>query len=51
VRAGSHTTYRAVDTGHGRLEVRTTTVIDDPALLTGLHPDEAVAAPAWSHMP
>jgi predicted transposase YbfD/YdcC len=27
-----------VDKGHGRLEVRTTTLIDDPALLAWLHP-------------
>jgi predicted transposase YbfD/YdcC len=34
-------THREVDKGHGRLEVRTTTVIDDPDLLTWLNPDHA----------
>jgi predicted transposase YbfD/YdcC len=37
-----HTTHREVDKGHGRLEVRTTTLIDDPALLAWLNP-----AGAW----
>ena len=36
-----HDTHREVDKGHGRLEVRTTTVIDDPALLAWLNPDHA----------
>ncbi|HUZ35574.1 MAG TPA: ISAs1 family transposase [Streptosporangiaceae bacterium] len=36
-----HTTHREVDKGHGRVEVRTTTVIDDPALLAWLNPDHA----------
>jgi predicted transposase YbfD/YdcC len=35
------TTHREVDKGHGRLEVRTTTVIDDPDLLAWLNPDRA----------
>ncbi|MGH2410041.1 MAG: ISAs1 family transposase, partial [Chloroflexota bacterium] len=34
-----HDTHREVDKGHGRVEVRTTTVIDDPVLLTWLNPD------------
>jgi predicted transposase YbfD/YdcC len=34
-------THREVDKGHGRLEVRTTTVIDDPDLLAWLNPDHA----------
>ena len=34
-------THREVDKGHGRVEVRTTTVIDDPALLAWLNPDHA----------
>ena len=36
-----HTTHREVDKGHGRVEVRTTTVIDDPALLAWLNPEGA----------
>ncbi|HVA88369.1 MAG TPA: ISAs1 family transposase, partial [Chloroflexota bacterium] len=36
-------THREVAKGHGRLEVRTTTVIDDPDLLAWLNPDHAWA--------
>ncbi len=36
-----HDTYREVDKGHGRVEVRTTTVINDPDLLAWLNPDHA----------
>jgi predicted transposase YbfD/YdcC len=36
-----HATHREVDKGHGRLEVRTTTLIDDPALLAWLNPEGA----------
>lgn len=36
-----HATHREVDNGHGRVEVRTTTVIDDPTLLAWLNPDGA----------
>lgn len=36
-----HATHREVDKGHGRVEVRTTTVIDDPALLAWLNPARA----------
>lgn len=36
-----HTHCRQVDKGHGRLEVRTTTVINDPALLAYLDPPGA----------
>lgn len=38
-----HDTHREVDKGHGRVEVRTTTVIDDPVLLAWLNPDHAWA--------
>jgi len=38
-----HTSHRGVDKGHGRLEVRTTTLLDDPALLAWLNP-----AGAWA---
>jgi predicted transposase YbfD/YdcC len=38
-----HDTHREVDKGHGRVEVRSTTVIDDPALLAWLNPDGAWA--------
>jgi predicted transposase YbfD/YdcC len=34
-------THREVDKGHGRLEVRITTLINDPALLAWLNPDHA----------
>jgi predicted transposase YbfD/YdcC len=33
-----HSSYREVDKGHGRIEVRRTTLIDDPALLAWLNP-------------
>ncbi len=33
-----YSSHREVDKGHGRLEVRTTTLIDDPALLAWLNP-------------
>ena len=38
-----HRTHREVDKGHGRIEVRTTTVITDRALLAWLDPDGAWA--------
>jgi predicted transposase YbfD/YdcC len=38
-----HDIHREVDKGHGRVEVRTTTVIDDPALLAWLNPEHAWA--------
>ncbi|MGH2344163.1 MAG: ISAs1 family transposase [Chloroflexota bacterium] len=36
-----HDTYREVDKGHGRVEVRTTTMINGHALLAWLNPDHA----------
>jgi predicted transposase YbfD/YdcC len=36
-----HNTHREVDKGPGRVEVRTSTVIDDPDLLTWRNPDHA----------
>ena len=36
-----HAAHREVGKGHGRLEVRTTTRIDDPALRAWLNPDDA----------
>ena len=40
-----HTSYREVDKGHGRLEVRTTTLLDDPALLAWLTPRRGLGRP------
>jgi len=40
-RAAVPQTYREVDKGHGRVEIRTTAVFTDPALLVYLNPDGA----------
>lgn len=36
--ASRHTSYRELDRGHRRLEVRSTTLLDDPTLLAWLSP-------------